>query len=95
MTINSKKWYKEARKQTFETLPEFIKKVEKAFPGYVKDEPPTDKQYTNGIWVGILITFAAFHATSNTYRYSCNQAGAVRVCFYGAVFDKYTNYEQL
>lgn len=92
-------WYKLAQKQTYETLPTFIKKVRKAFPGYdtlpkdINEKSPkeylsiTKPLYANGIKAGILISYAAFHATSNTYSYSCNQAGCVRNCFYKAIMD--------
>ena len=96
---NKTNWYKLAQKQTFETLPAFIKKVQKAFPGYellkaeTEYKTPEDSLaaslplYKNGIKAGIIISYAAFNATSNTYHYSCNQAGVVRNCFYKAIMD--------
>lgn len=97
-----KEWYDLAGKQNYDTLPAFIKEVQAAFPGYeglVEPKEWTDearealykegqKRYVNGIIAGILISLAAFHATSNTYGYSCNQAGVVRNAFYKAVFDE-------
>ena len=104
----SKKWYDLAVKQNFKTLPDFIKKVREAFPGYQPYPPETATKkeieafqkeqrvrYINGVFAGILISYAAFHATSNTYGYSCNQAGVVRNSFYRAIFDEKINYEQL
>lgn len=109
LTEKSKKWYDEAEKQTFDTLPEFIKKVQVEFPGYPsKENAPADfspqdpaffeamkGRYKNGIVAGVLISLAAFHAASNTYGYSCNQAGVVRNIFYKAVFDEQTDFERI
>ena len=58
-------WYSKAEKQTFETLPDFIKSVEESFPGYEKMSVSDDfetgmKYYTNGIIGGLLISPAAF-----------------------------------
>lgn len=97
-----KEWYELAEKQKFDTLPAFIKEVQAEFPGYeglVEPAEWTDetrealhvegqKRYVNMIIAGVLISLAAFHATSNTYGYSCNQAGVVRNAFYRAVFDE-------
>jgi hypothetical protein len=96
--IETLDWYALARNQTFETLPDFIVSVRKEFPGYEvnknkkfgtwEDHMKSNKPlYINGIIAGVLISYAAFHATSNQYGYSCNQAGVVRNCFYKAVMD--------
>lgn len=107
----SKKWYDEAGKQTFETLPEFIAKVRAEFTGYeslnkllkdhklekyskeyfeVLESPECKRVYQNGMIVGVLISYAAFHATAKAYGYSCNQAGVVRNAFYHAIMDDKT-----
>jgi hypothetical protein len=101
ITKNSKEWYDEAGKQTFNTLPEFIKRVQDSFPGYpsIDDAPISHdemkQRYKNGIIAGILVSLAAFHATSHDYGYSCNQAGVVRNIFYKAVFDEQMDFERI
>jgi hypothetical protein len=94
----SKTWYDLASEQTFESLPDFIGKVREEFPGYELAKGKTfatvdeemafnEPLYRNGIIAGVLISLAAFYATSNQYVYSCNQAGCVRNCFYKAIMD--------
>ena len=101
LTEKSKTWYDEAGKQTFNTLPDFIMKVQDSFPGYPsKDDAPIShdemkERYKNGIIGGVLISLAAFHATSHDYGYSCNQAGIVRNCFYNSVFDEHMDFKNL
>jgi hypothetical protein len=55
------------------TRDEFFKNMTNEQQKAVIDEQKV--RYINGIFAGILISYAAFHATSNTYGYSCNQAG--------------------
>ena len=103
----SEKWYNDARKQTFATLPTFIAKVESAYPGYEHLKNPNEYKsneeylkvsnvlYRNGIFAAILISYAAFSAATTRYSFSCNQAGVARNCLYKAIFDENTPYEEL
>jgi hypothetical protein len=99
-------WYLEAEKQTIATLPTFIAKVRETFITYTdisnaKDNKQltreeSEKGYRNGMIVGILLSYASFNATANTYGFSCNQAGVVRNVLYGLVRDReYMPFERL
>lgn len=93
--INSDRWYELAVKQTIESLPAFTEKVCNAFPGQVPGMERDEEGYNNAMFAGILITLAAFHASSNKYTYFCNQTGVVRNGIYQAINGKYTNYEDM
>jgi hypothetical protein len=92
---------KEAEKMTFDKLTEFIARVRERYPDYselkMRNNIPKEEYlkgdlaelgYMCGIHAGVLISLAAFHATSNKYAYSCNQAGTVRNIWYKAIFNE-------
>jgi hypothetical protein len=95
MNIDSNYWYGKATKQTLKTLSSFIDEVKQEFHTYDMHEgeykfgdPLSNQLYQNCMIAGVLITLAAFHATSNTYGFSSNQAGVVRNVVYRAIFDE-------